>query len=782
MWPKIGEAVLRYRLALLLSIVGITGIMAYYAAQVKMSYDFIKAIPTDHPQYQSYLSFKEKFGEDGNILAVGFQTDRLFERKTFNRFSALHDSIKRIRGVDDVLSPVSAINLVKNEGTGRLMAVRIFPAQSSNQFEMDSARAVFENLPFYRGLMYNPESGTYLLGVSISKNVLNSKTRDTVVADIETATAAFERETGIKLRYSGLPHIRTYMTTRINAEMRLFLLGSILFSALILLLFFRSFTTTVLSLSVVIMGVIWSMGTLHLFGFKITLLSALIPPLIVVIGIPNCIYFLNKYHTSYINKTDQRKALVEMVGKMGIVTLFCNIAAAIGFGVFALTSSVILNEFGIVAGINIMALFVISLIVIPAVLSYLPIPKEKHTRYLTNPWLTSILTRIERWVFSHTKWVYGITIALVLFSVAGIFRLRSEGFVVDDLPEEDQVFSDLKFFETHFKGVIPLEIVVDSRKKNGLSGMRALTVFEQIDSLSAYITQRPDMARPLSLAEGLKFAKQGFYDGDSNNYVLPNAFDGAFVGEYLRPSKANGNSTNVGFERIMKSFIDSNRQVTRVSINMADVGSRRLPMILDTLKTLTNRLFDTSKYTVSFTGTSVTFLEGSRFIINGLWESIFWAFLLISASMLYLFRSVRILICSLIPNIIPLVMTAGVMGWMNIPLKPSTVLVFSVALGIAIDVTIRFLVNYKQELPLQKGNVRETVMHTIRQTGISIIYTSLVLIAGFIIFVFSGFGGTQALGWLTSLTLFTATVTNLVLLPVLLMAFDNTPRYPINKG
>jgi predicted RND superfamily exporter protein len=782
MWQKIGEAVLRYRLALLLSVTVITGVMAYYAAQVKMSYDFGRAIPTDHPEFQTYLSFKQTFGEDGNILAVGLQTDKLFEWKTFNRFISLHDSLKRIRGVDDVLSPVSAINLVRNDTTGRLSAVRIFPSVATNQFTMDSARAIFENLPFYRGLMYNPESGTYLLGVSISKYVLNSKTRDTVVADIEATTAAFEQETGIRLRYSGLPHIRTYMTTRINAEMRLFLLGSILFSALILFLFFRSFSTTVLSLAVVIIGVIWSLGTLQLFGFKITLLSALIPPLIVVIGIPNCIYFLNKYHTSYINRTDQRKALVEMVGKMGIVTLFCNIAAAIGFGVFALTSSVILKEFGIVAGINIMALFLISLIVIPAVLSYLPIPKEKHTRYLTNPWLTSILTNIEKWVFTHTRWVYAVTIALIIFSISGMVRLRSEGFVVDDLPSDDQVFTDLKFFETHFKGVIPLEIVVDSRKRNGLSGMRALTVFEQIDSLSRYITQRPDMARPLSLAEGLKFAKQGFYDGDSNNYVLPNAFDGAFVGEYLRPSKGNGNSDNAGFDRIMKSFIDSTRQKTRVSINMADVGSRRLPLILDTLRTLANSLFDTSKYSVSFTGTSVTFLEGSRFIINGLWESIFWAFLLISASMLYLFRSFRILVCSLIPNIIPLIMTAGVMGWMNIPLKPSTVLVFSVALGIAIDVTIRFLINYKQELPLRKGNVRETVMHTIRQTGISIIYTSLVLIAGFIIFVFSGFGGTQALGWLTSLTLLTATVTNLVLLPVLLIAFDNTPRYPINKG
>lgn len=780
MWQKIGEAVIRYRLALILLIIGITGVMSYYAAQVKMSYDFGRAIPPDHPEYQTYLAFKQQFGEDGNILAVGIQTDRLFELNTYNRFAALSDSIKKIPGVVDVLSPVSAVNLIKDETTGRLRAVRIFPEKAYDQFRLDSARSVFENLPFYRGLMYNPESGTYLLGVTIANNVLNSRTRDTVVTAIEKMTASFERETGLRLHYSGLPHIRTYLTTRINAEMRLFLLGSILFSALILFLFFRSVSTTVLSLTVVIMGVIWSMGTLQLLGFKITLLSALIPPLIVVIGIPNCIYFLNKYHTTYIHRTHQREALVEMVGKMGVVTLFCNIAAAIGFGVFALTRSLLLKEFGIVAGINIMALFVISLILIPGVLSYLPIPKEKHTRYLSNPWLTSILTRVERWVFTHTKWVYAITLGLLLFSVAGIFRLRSEGFVVDDLPKDDQVYTDLKFFEEHFKGVIPLEIVVDARKRNGLSGMRALTVFQQIDSLSHYIAQRPDMARPLSLAEALKFAKQGFYDGDSNNYVLPNSFDGAFVGDYLRPSKEKGGGT--GFERLMQSFIDSNRQITRISINMADVGSRKLPMILDTVRMLTNRLFDTSKYTVSFTGTSVTFLEGSRFIINGLWESIFWAFLLISASMLYLFRSFRILICSLIPNIIPLLVTAGVMGWMGIRLKPSTVLVFSIALGIAIDVTIRFLVNYKQELPHRGGNVKETVLQTIRQTGISIIYTSLVLIAGFIIFVFSGFGGTQALGWLTSLTLFTATVTNLVLLPVLLVAFDKKkPRYPINK-
>jgi hypothetical protein len=382
---------------------------------------------------------------------------------------------------------------------------------------------------------------------------------------------------------------------------------------------------------------------------------------------------------------------------------------------------------------------------------------------------------VETWVFGHRKLVYGITAGVLLFSILGITRLKSEGYVVDDLPNDDKVYTDLKFFERHFKGIIPLEVLIDTKRKNGLAGSRALNTFERIDSFSAYVASQPEMARPLSLAEGLKFAKQAFYDGDSNNYAMPNAFDGAFVGEYLRPNRDSGEQKGT-FQKLMASFMDTSRQVTRVSINMADVGSRRLPVLLDSLRLQADRYFDTSKYSVEFTGTSVTFLEGSRFIINGLWESIGWAFLLISLAMLYLFRSLRILVCSLIPNIIPLMLTAGVMGWTGIPLKPSTVLVFSVALGIAIDVTIRFLVNYKQELPLHDNDVKTTVMHTIRQTGISIIYTSLVLIAGFIIFVFSGFGGTQALGWLTSLTLFAATVTNLVLLPVLLLDMDRQKK------
>jgi len=470
---------------------------------------------------------------------------------------------------------------------------------------------------------------------------------------------------------------------------------------------------------------------------------------------------------AYRDEKDKYKSLVTMVGRMGVVTLFCNIAAAIGFAVFAFTDSALLKEFGVVSGINIMMLFVISLIFIPSVLSYLPPPKQKHVRYLDNKFLEKILVRIEKWTFKHAKVIYAVTTVLMIGAVIGITKIKSEGYIVDDLPKNDKVYTDLKWFEQNFDGIMPLEITIDSKKKNGL--LKTLEPIESIDAFSQYIADRPETAKPLSFVEGLKFAKQAYYDGDSVNYTTPTEFDMPLMGKYLKQDKKD-TAAKAGLNSMMKSFIDSNKQVARISVNMKDIGSAKLPLLLDNFDSVAKSIFDTAKYKVTFTGTSVTFLEGTSFIINGLEESIMWAFLLIALCMLYLFRSARILLCSLIPNLVPLIITAGVMGWADIALKPSTVLIFSVALGIVIDVTIRFLVNYKQELPHFNGSVKETLIQTIRHTGISIIYTSMVLIAGFIIFCFSDFGGTKALGWLTSLTLLSGTLTNLILLPVLINA------------
>lgn len=794
MWKSLALFVLRFKYAMLGLLLLLTAFFAWHAKDVKLGYEFAKAVPIDNPKYLAYERFKKIFGEAGGLMVIGVQTDRFFDSAFFNDYVRLQKGLKKIYGIEGILSVSSAVNLVRADSAERLQALPLFKDNLLSQAELDSGKAVFFRLPFYRGLLYDKEAKTWLMAVTTNNALFNTPARKAVIDSVLQLTDAFETAHNVDLRLSGLPLIRTVMTDKIKTETRFFLIGSIALSALILLLFFRSFSAMLLSLIVVGIGVIWSVGFLEWMGYKLSILTALIPPLIVVIGIPNCIYFLNKFHTSFRETGNKHTALVEMISKMGVVTLFCNLTAAIGFAVFGLTKSAILKEFGVVAGANIFALFFISLALIPAVLSLLPAPKAAHMKYLNNLRLQRWLSRLEYWALNHRRTIFVTTVLVLAVSVAGMFRLKSLAYVVDDVPQQDKVYLDLKFFEEKFGGVLPLEVVVDAKKQRRIVN---LATFIKMDSLVQYLSSRTYAGRALTLTEGLKFAKQAFFEGDSSFYALPGENDLIALRPYLAQNADStasaANTGGKGFAKLVSSFMDKDRQRARISVTMKDVGSERLPPILDSIQKRAEEVFnrdsiealsataetkaehkdDTTwgkrKYAIELTGGSVTALEGSRFIINGLKESILWAFLLITACMIYLFRSFRILLCSLIPNLIPLVITAGVMGWTGVPLKPSTVLVFSVALGIAIDITIRFLVNYKQQLNGNNGDVKATVVQTIHSTGLSILYTSIVLTAGFVIFCFSQFGGTKALGWLTSLTLVAATVANLVLLPALLL-------------
>ncbi|MES1218095.1 MAG: MMPL family transporter, partial [Bacteroidota bacterium] len=502
MWKNLGQFILKFRIPLLLIVLALTGFMGYHASRTELSYEFARAIPIDNPKYKDYQEFKKKFGEDGNLLVIGLQTPDLFKEKIFNNYTNLLRNLKKTQYVEDIISIPSSVNLVKDSVTEKLKAQPIFPDSELTQAEIDSCKNLFFTLPFYKGLLYNPQSNSWLMGVRINKEVMSTKKRNGVVENIATLANDFGKNNNLEVYLSGLPLARTVMTTRIANEMRWFLLASVILSAVILFGFFRSVSSMLLSLGVVVIGVLWSLGTMHLFGYKITILAALIPPLVVVIGIPNCIYFLNKYHTAYNDTGDKKNALITMISRMGIVTLFCNLTAGIGFAVFGLTKSQILKEFGVVAGINIIALFFISLILIPVTLSFLPVPKSKHTKYLDSPRINRWLDRLEMWSLNHRKFIYVLTTLIVAVSVAGIFRLQSVGYIVDDLPKTDKLYTDLKFFEKNFKGVMPLEIMVDTKKRYGVT--RNFNTLVKIDSLSQYIGSMSEIARPLSITEGLK--------------------------------------------------------------------------------------------------------------------------------------------------------------------------------------------------------------------------------------------------------------------------------------
>ncbi len=733
--------------------------------QVKLSYEFTSAVPTDNPKYIEYQKFRAEFGEDGNLMAIAVKTKDFFAPEFFNDYALLAKKIAKVNAVENVLSVPGAIALVKDTVTQKLKAMPI--AGTPPFTNVDSIKQTFLSLPFYKGILYNPDSNAYLMTVWIQKDVLNSKGRADVINEIVRLGNEFGVKHNIEMHYSGLPLIRTEMAMRVQHEMRLFLILSFVLTAVILALFFRSVAAVIASMLVVAIGVIWSVGTIELLGYKITLLTALIPPLVVVIGIPNCVYLLNRYHFEYAKNPNKMRSLLRMVDRMGIVTFFTNLTAGIGFGVFFFTKSVLLKEFGLVAGINILGLFFISLVFIPALFSFLPPPNVRHTSYLESGWINKLLEKITKWVFSHRMWIYGFTIVVCVFSVWGVLRLKNDAHIVDDLPKSDKIYLDLKFLENNFKGIMPLQIVIDTRKKNGVA---SLEVLGKMDKLCKYLETYPEIGRPLAITEGIKFANQAYFGGDPVYYEVPeDPIQAAFVLPYLRTK--GGDNTSM-FSKLLHSFVDSTKSKARISVNMADIGSHRLPIMLGKIKPEVDNIFDSTKYKVTFTGTSVTFLEGSKFIVNSLRDSLILAFLFIFGCMVAVFRSWRILVISIIVNIVPLLITAGLMGWMGIRIKPSTVLVFSVALGITIDVTIRFLVNFKQELAQHDDSIADTVHRTIRDTGLSIIYTSLILVAGFGVFALSQFDGTKSLGYLTSITLLLAMVTNLTLLPALLLWMD----------
>ena len=812
MWHKIAAFIIKFRIALLISLLAATAIMGYFASQVKISYEFTSAVPTDNPKYVEYQNFRKQFGEDGNLMVIGVKTKDFFTPAFFNDYAMLARQLAKVDSVENVLSIPGAITLIKDTATQKLTP---HPIAGEPPFaNIDSIKQTFLNLPFYKGFLYNNrDTPAYMMAVRISKIVLNSAKRADVIKRIVSLGDEFGKKHNVEMHYSGLPLIRTEMATKVQTEMRLFLILSFVLTAVILVIFFRSFTAVLSSMLVVAIGVVWSIGTIVLLGYKITILTALIPPLVVVIGIPNCVYLLNRYHYEYNRNPNKMKSLLRMVDRMGIVTFFTNLTAAIGFGVFFFTKSTLLKEFGLVAGINILALFLISLVFIPAFFSFLPPPKGKHTSYLDNGWITKLLDRITDWVFDHRVWIYSFTIIVCIFSAIGVMKLKNDAHIVDDLPTSDKVFLDLKFFESNFRGVMPLEIVVDTKKKNGVL---SLDVLGKIDKIADSIQKYPEIGKPVAITEGIKFANQAYFGGDTANYEVPgDMLQAAFIMPYLRTGKGDDNSM---FNKLLHSFIDKDKQKARISVNMADIGSRRLPALLDSIQFEIIRVLDTGRYNitfmdttviapvtynlephwpfivksnvtrlspvlpkfdstkksidVTFTGTTVTFLEGSKFIVNSLRDSLILAFIIIFSCMVALFRSWRILLISIVVNIVPLLITAGLMGWVGIRIKPSTVLVFSVALGITIDVTIRFLVNFKQELARHDDSIADTVHRTIHDTGLSIIYTSLILTAGFGVFILSQFDGTKALGYLTSITLLLAMVTNLVLLPALLLWMD----------
>jgi predicted RND superfamily exporter protein len=764
MWRKFSGLLLRNKLVFTLTVVLATVYIGYQASKMELSYEFAKILPENDPTFIEYQNFKKQFGEDGNVMVLGFEDKNFFTLNKFNDWYHLSKAIKIINGIKEVLSVPTAYKLKLNDSLSKFEFVPLITKIPRTQLDVDSIKMEVEKLKFYEGIIYNKETGATLMAITFNNTSLNSKRRLDIVKEIKTLTESFGEKHNLQMHYSGMPYIRSQMMEKISHEMTLFLVLAILITGLILWLFFRSGVTVFFSLLIVAIGVVWSVGILELYGYKITVLTGLLAPLIMVIGVPNCIFLINKYQGEFILHGNKIKALSRMIETIGVTLFLANVTTAIGFGVLYFTKSSMLVEFGVVAAIGVMVTYFITLVLVPVMLYLLPEPKAKHTKHLEGKRITKILSVIDNLVQTRRKAIYITTIIVTALGVIGMFKISFIGYVVDDLPKKDPVYTDLHFFESAFKGVLPFEISIDTKKENGVFAQSAKVLYK-MKALQGIFAGYKEFSKPVSVVEAIKFSYQSYKGGDPKYYRLPSIDDLKTLSDY--------SGTLSGQNNKLKLFIDSAKSITRISFQMADIGSKRIKELVAEIRPKVDSIFNPKEYEVHMTGHSLVFLKSNDYLLYNLMESLIIEILLIAIVGMALFRSVRIIILSKLPCLIPLIITAGVMGFLDIRFKPSTILIFSIAFGISSDGTIYFLTKYRQELRKKGGDAFKAISEAIKDTGLSMVYTSVILFFGFSIFSVSSFGGTAALGVLISLTLIMSLITNLVLLPAILLSIAN---------
>lgn len=766
MWAWLSSRILRNRLGILVVLALLTVFFGTQMRKVQMSYKFGGLLPKTDSAYVHYEELHSKFSEDGNVIVLGVKDPTLYELHHFQGWYQLGLDLKALPGVDSVFSEAHVFELLRNDSLKRFQLGAVVPHMPATQAEVDSIKQRVRDLPFYRDLLYN-DQGTSLMMVFVNAERFNSEQRGDMVDQITALVDAFS-EGRFQVRRSGLPFIRTVVTGRTRSEMQFFVVLMVIVVSLLLLLFFKSWRVMLVCLLVVAVSVVWAVGSIGLLGYKLTSVMAIIPPLIVVIGIPNCIFLINKYHYEYSQHRNRIKALSRVVYRVGKASFITNATTATGFATFVLTYSDVLRQFGVVAALNIMAVFVLSILLVPILFSYQGTPKDRHLAHLERKWVDRSTERLIHIVQHRRPLVYAFTAFFVVIGLIGVSRLKNESRVVDDLPMEDPVMQDLRFFEQEFNGVMPLEVMVDTRKKGqALKEANLRRIARLQDSLATY----PELSRSISVADAVKFTKQAFYGGDPERYqLMRSSGPDQFILPYLENAREQGG--------LARGFMDEDRSVTRITMQVADAGTARMDVLLRDIRNQIDSIFDPENFRVVLTGSSVVFLEGSKYMVKNLAISLILAVVLISGIMALLFNSFRMVLISLAPNLVPLIMTAGLMGYLGIPIKPSTILVFSIAFGISVDDAIHYLAKYRQELKLTGHDIRASVFQAIREAGVSMIYTSIVLFCGFSLFVFSDFGGTQALGLLVSFTLMVAMFTNLLIMPSLLLSFERLATTP----
>jgi len=742
---KLIKVILNHPKVILSILAAITLVLGTFLPKVKMDFSIEQLFSQNDPVINRFLNFREEFDGVDNRIFLLYESDDPFSYKNLELNKKMVYAFENIEGVSKVTS-LTNIELFTEGGEYLLSPVYENIPKSIDSLNIAKERIISSDL--LKNYLISEDGKVAAILIEVSDSFNEHESRESIVKQIDE----LQLGTDWTWHQTGLPIIRTRYVQYMIADNITFLIPVLSMLILLLSLLFRSLVGLALPLIVVLLTIIWTLGFMTATGITINIISYIIPTLLMVVGISDSVHFLVKYYKTLHLLGDKREALTQSLQKIGTAIFLTSITTAIGFGALSMVNIEIVKEFGIFTAMGVFFAFIITVLFIPSSLMLLgKTPKTKLEAY-SRGYRVKIVKKLITIVRGHPKKIIFTGITITIIGFFGALQINPHSKLLDDLRPGNTLLEDMRLAEDRMGSVLPVEIIITVDENENFQDIQDVAVISFTDELASYISKIPEIGKVVSVSDYLKAINQAMNDGDKSFYQVPLSRE--IISQYM-----------LLYDSEFNSLINSDLTKLRIASQIKDIDSRRSAEIEKELNTYIASVIPEG-ISAEVTGTAFLALRTNNYLVKNLLGSFLVALIIITFLMIVLFRSVKMAFISILPNIIPMMVMAAVLGFLQIPLRPATAMTFAVAFGIAVDDTLHYLIRYRMEL--SKQHYRQANDSTMLGTGIAMMSTTAILSAGFLVLILSQFTPTVEFGMLSVITIVTALIGDLTFLPALL--------------
>ncbi len=762
---RLGELIYRYPRPAILLLGIIAFLAAYPALQITTDFNLEGFYPQDDRVIEDYRFLEDEFGRDDNTILVGFEAGDIFDPQVLR-------DIREITVRLEEIPEVSAVNSIWNarQMTNIDDRLEFDPyldpdrLAETGRIAESGLRQIRQNMlddPFVTGFLINPAGTATAFTIEIDDRENNYEVRNRVIAAMNGILAPYDYD----FRISGIPYFRNQYVNYLNDEIIIYIVISSLLIIFLLWLLYRSALGVLLPMLIVWTTLLMTIALMQLTGGYLEIMSSTIAPILLCVGVADAVHMISKYDDAKLQGLSKKKSILEMLMTLGSATFLTSITTAIGFATLASSSVVPMQRFGLYTALGVLIAYLITIIFLPAALrlsSRQKVFNEQGSRIY--PAVGRFLEKISRINKKHHRKVIAVTGVITLVVGAGMVHLKVDGRVFDDINEDSRLIQDSRFFSEKLAPPFPMEFIFNTGEEEGVFDPGFIASLAEFE---AWLADFDEVQRVTSFHTVVNQIHKVMNPGSEAEYPE----SASLVAQYILLLEMNESEN-------LDRIVDFGYQTARFTVLIEDAGSYRVNQMRDAIDDYLAGHFG-GQVETTITGTTILSANLTEMIVWSIAWSILLAITAIALIMAFLFRNPMLTFISMIPNLIPLVIIAGVLGWLGLDIRPSIAVIFTVALGIAVDDSIHYLARFRIEY-MRSGDMEGSLRKTTVKTGRAIIITSIIIVAGFGSLLTSTFTSTVLMGLLVCITILAALMADLLLLPSLF--YWIRPKLSFTKG